>query len=142
MESVFLIRRIDIPRRKKFAFLLEDQLEETLFAGGTPDPLRSLETALHRNLRAQFEYSMESPWSVEIYLTRDGARVPLVFSSPEHALGILPILGENPSLAELRSGASFLKNHASAKLIYASALSLKPQCLDDRSLLCSAASLL
>jgi len=142
MESVFLLRRIDIPRRKKFAVLLEDQLGETLLAGDHPNPLRSLETALHRNLRAQFEYSMESPWSVEIYLTRDGARVPLVFNSLENALGVLPILGDSPSLADLRSGASFLKNHAGGKIIYASTRNPKPQCLDDRSLLCSAASLL
>jgi predicted AAA+ superfamily ATPase len=142
MESVFLLRRIDIPRRRKFAVILEDQLEEALLAGGDSNLLRSLETALHRNLRAQFEYSMESPWSVEIYLTRDGARVPLVFTSPENTLGVLPILGEKPSLAELRSGASFLRNYASGKIIYASALNLKPRCLDDRSLLCAAASLL
>ena len=59
--------------------------------------------------------SPKTPWSVEIYLTRDGARVPLVFNSLENA-------GE--------------------KIIYASTRNPKPQYLDDRSLLCSAASLL
>jgi len=142
MESVFLIRRIDIPRRKKFTVLLEDQLEERILAGAPPSTLRSLETSLYRNLRAQFEYSMESLWGVEVYLTRDGARVPMVFTSPEHILGVLPILGEKPTLADLRAGASFLKNHAVGKIIYASALKITPRILDDRSLLCTAASLL
>jgi hypothetical protein len=79
MESVFLIRRVAIPLRKKWSFLLEDQFEEALFAGGSLSPIRVIETALFRNLRAQFEYSLESAWEAEVYLTRDGARIPLVF---------------------------------------------------------------
>jgi hypothetical protein len=142
MESVFLIRRVAIPVRKKWSFLLEDQFEEALFAGGTLSLIRVIETALFRNLRAQFEYSLESAWETEIYLTRDGARIPLVFRIGDEALGVLVFEGTDPGLRELRAGASFLKNHARGKVIYASSSAVATRVLDARSLVCSAAALL
>lgn len=142
LEAVFFIRRIAIPRRNKWTYLLEDQFEEQALAGTEITGIRSVETALYRNLRTQFEYSLDQPVWTESYLTRDNARVPIVFRSSEQVLGIMLFQGEKPSLSDTRSGSSFLKNHGSAKIIYASSGRIPAHTPDERTLICSAAALL
>jgi hypothetical protein len=120
MESIFLIRSIPVPLRKKEIILLEDQFEELVYASGSLEKTRQLESA-------QFES----------YLTRDHARVPIVIKSDDQTIGVIVTLGERPSLSETRSAASFLRNHGSAKLLYLSAEPIEPGLLDERTMLCS-----
>jgi predicted AAA+ superfamily ATPase len=142
MESIFLIRRIPVPLRKKEIFLLEDQLEERTYAGSDLNLNKRLETAVFRNVRTQFSYRLDKHVQFESYLTRDHARVPIVLSDGENTLGIIVHEAESPSLSEVRSAASFLRNHASSKILFLSATITTPKLLDDRSIVCSVASVL
>lgn len=137
MESMFLIRRIPVPLRKKEIILLEDQLEEVTYAGDSLDQIRTLESAVYRNIRIQFGYRLDKSAHFESYLTRDSARVPIVIRSENSTLGIIVTVTDRPSLSEKRSATSFLRNHGSAKLLYLSAHSINPRVLDARSMHCS-----
>jgi len=143
MESIFLIRRIPIPLRKKEVILLEDQLEELVYSGGTLERARRLESAVYRNIRTQFGYRLDKNTQFESYLTRDYARVPIVIKSDAQMLGVIITLsGERPSLSETRSATSFLRNHASAKILYLSVENVPARILDERSMICSIYSVL
>lgn len=142
MESVFLIRRVPVPLRKKEIILLEDQLEEWTYSERATDRLKRLESAVYRNIRTQFSYRLDKNVLFESYLTRDHARVPLVIKHNEFTLGIIITLGEKPTLSETRSASSFLRHFSSAKLIYLSAESIEPSVLDERTILCSLYSIL
>jgi predicted AAA+ superfamily ATPase len=142
MESIFLIRRIPVPLRKKEIILLEDQLEERVYAGPNLNLSKRLETAVFRNIRTQFYYRLDKNIQFETYLTRDNARVPIVIKDGNNTLGIIVHEAEIPSLSEVRSAASFLRNHANAKVIYLSAMTTEPKILDDRSMICSLAAVL
>jgi predicted AAA+ superfamily ATPase len=142
MESIFLIRRIPVPLRKKEIILLEDQLEEHIYAGSSLSIARRIETAIFRNIRTQFFYRLDKNIQFETYLTRDNARVPIVMKDGDSILGIIVHESENPSISEVRSAASFLRNHANAKILYLTAMVTKPKILDDRSMICSIAAVL
>jgi predicted AAA+ superfamily ATPase len=142
LESIFLIRRIAMPLRKKETFLLEDQFEESVYAGSNLDKIRSYESAVYRNIRTQFGYRLDKNLQFESYLTRDEARVPLVLLGDDQTLGIIVTMGEKPTLSETRSGASFLGKYVSAKMIYLSAQEVSPKILNERSMLCSIYSVL
>jgi len=137
LESVFLIRRIPVPLRKKEVILFEDQLEEKYYSDGALDRIRYLESAVYRNVRHQFGYRLDKSAQFEHYLTRDHARVPLVIRHESQCLGIIVIEGELPTLSETRQAASFLKNHSNAKILYLAAEAIKPKVIDERTLLCS-----
>jgi predicted AAA+ superfamily ATPase len=141
-ESIFLIRRVPMPLRKKETFLLEDQFEESVYAGSSLEKIRSYESAVYRNIRTQFGYRLDKNVQFESYLTRDDARVPLVLQGDDQVLGIIVTLGEKPTLSETRSGASFLGKYGSAKVIYLSALEVTPKILNERSMVCSIYSVL
>jgi predicted AAA+ superfamily ATPase len=142
MEATFLIRRIPLPRAKKDIILLEDQLEEAVYSGHNLELITRLETAVFRNIRAQFFYRLDKNALFESYLTRDHARVPIVIKHEDYMLGIIIHLGEKPSLSDLRCGASFLRTYGNAKIIYLSYEISSPQVLDERSLHCSVGSVL
>lgn len=141
-EAMFLIRRISVIGGKRDCFLLEDQLEERIYAGDDLSFTKKLETAVYRNVRTQFMYRLDKGAQFETYLTRDHARVPIVIRDQDHALGLIVLHDDSPSLSELRSGASFLKNHARAKIIYLSPGIIAPRIMDERSLCCSIAAIL
>lgn len=142
MESIFLIRRIPVPLRKKEIILLEDQLEEYVYAGSSLELAKRLETAVFRNIRTQFYYRLDKNIQFETYLTRDNARIPIVMKDGNNILGIIVHESEYPSLSEVRSAASFLRNHANAKVLYLTAVVTAPKILDDRSMICSLAAVL
>lgn len=142
MESIFLIRRIPVPLRKKDVILLEDQLEERLYAGSSLDLTKRMESAVYRNIRTQFYYRLDKNIQFETYLTRDNARIPIVLKDGNNTLGIIVHETEKPSLSEVRSAASFLRNNANAKVLYLTAMVTKPKIMDDRSMICSIASVL
>jgi len=142
MESIFLIRRIPVPLRKKEIILREDQLEERAYAGSSLSLSKRLETAVFRNIRTQFYYRLDKNIQFETYLTRDHARVPIVLKDGDNTLGIIVHESESPSLSEVRSAASFLRNHANAKVLYLTAAMTGPKILDDRSMICSLAAVL
>lgn len=137
LESVFLIRRIPIPTRKKEIILLEDQYEERVYAGSSIEAIRSLESAVYRNIRTQFAYRLDKGAVFESFLTRDGARVPIVIHSENQTLGIIVTQQEKPTLSESRSATSFLGKFASAKILYLSSELVEPKLIDDRNMLCS-----
>lgn len=137
MESIFLIRRIPLPLRKKEIILLEDQLEERIYGGDSIEKIRQFEGCVYRNIRTQFAYRLDKNAWFESYLTRDYARVPIVIKNENQALGIIVTLSLKPTLSEVRSAASFLRSHGFAKLLYLSAESIEPVVLDERSMLCS-----
>lgn len=137
MESVFLIRRVPILGQKGETLLLEDQLEELALSKGALSLERQIESALYRNIRSQFTYRMGLSAEFETYHTRDGARVPIVIRTPEAALGIIVISGNEPTLSEKRSAASFLRKFTGSKIIYATTEIIEPKVLDEKSLLTS-----
>jgi len=142
LESIFMIRRIPVPLRKKEVILLEDQLEESLYAGATVGNLRATEGAVYRNLRTQFGYRLDKNAQFESYLTRDHARVPIVIKDENQIIGIIVTSLEKPSLSETRSAGSFLKHFANGKIIYLSTESIDPIIINSRTLLCSIFSVL
>jgi hypothetical protein len=142
MESIFLIRRTPVPLREKEVILLEDQLEERLYAGSSSDLAKRLEAAVFRNIRTQFYYRLDKNIQFETYLPRDNGRIPIVLRDGSNTLGIIVHETEKPSLSEVRSAASFLRNNANAKFLYLSAVVTKSKILDDRSMICSIASVL
>lgn len=142
MESMFLIRRIPVPLRKKEVILLEDQFEEWTYAGDAFERMKRLESAVYRNVRTQFGYRLDRTINFECYLTRDYARVPIVIKNEQCTLGIIVTLSEKPTLSETRSAASFLRNHGSAKVLYLSAESIAPFVIDARTMACSIHSVL
>lgn len=142
LESIFLIRRVPVPLRKKELILFEDQLEETFYSIGNLEPIQRVETALYRNLRTQFSYRLEKNAVFESYLTRDHARVPWVIKLHENTLGIIVTSQSRPSLSETRSANSFLRSYRNAKLIYLSIEKIQPKVLDERTLLCSVGAVL
>ncbi len=142
MESIFLIRRIPVPLRKKEIILLEDQLEERVYAGSSLGLAKRLETAVFRNIRTQFYYRLDKNIQFETYLTRDHARIPIVLKDGNSILGIIVHETEKPSISEVRSAASFLRRHADAKVLYLTATVTAPKILDDRSMVCSIAAVL
>ena len=142
MESIFLIRRIPVPLRKKNIFLLEDQYEERIYSGGRLDKTRYLEGALYRNLRTQFSYRLDKDIRFESYLTRDHARVPIVIVNDDRSVGIIVTAEEKPTLSETRSATSFLRHHGAGKILYLSQGMSQPKILDDRSMVASIYSVL
>ena len=142
LESIFLIRRIPVPERKKEILLLEDQYEEYIYAGQTQDRIKSLESAVYRNIRAQFMYRLQKGVTIESYLTRDHARVPIVIRDDLETLGIIVTLGEKPTLSEIRSGSSFLRRFSRGKILYLSQEIIAPKLLDSRSIMASIYSIL
>jgi predicted AAA+ superfamily ATPase len=142
MESIFLIRRIPVPLRKKEIILLEDQYEEFIYAKDSLSKKNRLESAVYRNIRTQFGYHLDENIQYETYLTRDGARVPLVIKNNSKILGIIVSLEETPSLSETRSAASFLSKYANSKIIYLTPELIKPKIITERSMHCSIYSVL
>jgi hypothetical protein len=142
MEATFLIRRIPVSGRGRECILLEDQLEESRYAGARLPRKSQLETGVFRNIRAEFFYRVGADAAFETYLTPDGARVPIVIRADEHRLGIIAHEGPTPSLSETRSASSFLRAHGSAKVLFLSAERISPECRDDRSMACSIGSIL
>ncbi len=137
MESIFLIRRIPIPLRKKETILLEDQYEEWIYSDRVLDTVRQHETAVYRNIRTQFAYQLDQDAQFEMYLTRDHARVPIVIRLQEKILGIIISSGKKPSLSESRSASSFLKSYSGAKLLFLTSEDIEPVIFDERTLMCS-----
>lgn len=137
MESIFLIRRIPVPLRKKEIILLEDQFEELTYAAGELDDLKQIESAVYRNVRTQFGYRLDKNVQFESHLTRDHARVPIVIKKEGNILGIIVITTAEPSLSQIRSATRFLRHYASSHLIYLSTVVVDPRVIDDRTMISS-----
>ena len=142
MESIFLIRRIQLSGKKKECFLLEDQLEELVYSANSAESLRQAESAVYRNIRGQFFYSLDKAVSFESFMTRDHARVPIVIRGEKGVLGIIVVDTNRPSLSQTRSAGSFLKKEANSKIVFLSTQPIAPEVIDDRSLLCSIGSVI
>jgi predicted AAA+ superfamily ATPase len=137
LESIFLIRRIPVPLRKKQIILLEDQYEEWIYSAGKASVRNQLESAVYRNVRNFFAYQPDKNAEFECFLTRDGARVPIVIKNGPNSLGMIISVTDEPTLSETRSAASFLRHHANSKIIYLSQALIPAKIFDGRSLHCS-----
>ncbi len=142
LESIYLIRRIPLSGSRGFTLLLEDQFEEFFLADGALTQENRILSALYRNLRAQFGYSLGMTFTVDSYRTRSGAYVPLVFGANGHRIGLVALSGEQPTLSQRRSVDSFLRHHPEAKVIYVTEARIKPELLEARVLKVSAVALL
>lgn len=127
---------------KKELILLEDQLEERVYAGSSLSIVQKTEAAVYRNIRTQFFYRLDKNVQFESYLSRDNARVPIVIRDGDDTLGIIVHSSQRPSLSETRSATSFLRNYANAKILFLSTEIIAPDILDERSMLCSLAAIL
>lgn len=142
LESIFLIRRIQTPLRKKELWLLEDQLEENFYAKGLLEKKFSLEGAVYRNIRTSFAYGAEPQIQYEHFLTRDHARVPIVVIGEHQTLGIIVCLGAEPTLSEQRSATSFLSHYINSKILFLSYESRSPKIINQKVMMASIAAVL
>jgi len=120
LESIHVLRRLQIDGSKGDLFLLEDQLEELSLGGQSLAPETRCLTALYRNLRAQFVYKSGEPAEFFQYRTRGGARVPMAVRSEKGTLGFILLRSENPELSEKRSAESLIRKYPEAKVIFLS----------------------
>ncbi|MCM2276590.1 MAG: hypothetical protein NDJ89_00760 [Oligoflexia bacterium] len=74
---------------------------------------------LYANLRHQWHYRPALQTRLHEYRTRGGAHIPLVIRTPSQALGVLPILEENPTAQAIAAATSFLKKNPNGKLLFA-----------------------
>jgi predicted AAA+ superfamily ATPase len=119
LEALFMIRVIPAEGgEKRPVIFLEDQGEATQLKTLAPTPLEDLERFLYANLRTQWIYRPELGIRLSQYRTRGGSYVPFVLRSKSGALGILPILEENPGPQAMGSASSFLKTVPGSKLIF------------------------
>jgi hypothetical protein len=127
---------------KRPVIFLEDQGEATHLRTAAATDLQNFERFLYANLRTQWMYRPELGLRLTQYRTRGGAYVPFVLRAKgETALGIIPILEENPGPHALGSAASLLKRHFASKVLFVHP-GRKDWILDSRQRVVGAASLL
>ncbi len=133
LESIFLIRRIPISGGSKGEIiLLEDQFEENALCEEPMAIDEQLTSLVYRNLRAQFQYRMGIPFSIQSYWTRNNARVPLVLKGSGQTLGIICIQSDEPTLSQSRAAESLLRTENNSKVIFLSQAIKKPKILNQR----------
>ncbi|MGK5086651.1 AAA family ATPase [Bdellovibrionota bacterium FG-2] len=142
LESIFLIRRIPLRGRAGEIILFEDQYEERVLSGGRHSEHEQLMSALYRNVRAQFQYRIGDLSKFESYMTRSGARVPLVIRNENGALGLKIMEGETPSLSEKRTADSFLRAEKNGKFVFVGTQRTGARILDSRAMICPITCLL
>ncbi len=135
MEAIFLIRRLPIEGgRKGFVVYFEDQAEASVLAEEGKDIDQEYEGLIFRNIRVQFFYRLNSKYRFSHFLTRGGARVPIVLKSNDERLGFILLKQDFPTASDRATASSFLRAHGTAKIIYLSLTAKKPNCIDDRSI--------
>lgn len=118
-ESLFLIRILETRgSEKKPVVFLEDQGEATFLCEGASNELRDLVRFLFAQLRVQHHYRPNKKVTCFQFRNRGGALVPLCFQCPTGALGIIPILEENPGHQTLATARSFLARTRNAKVLF------------------------
>lgn len=141
LESIFLIRRIPLVGRRGELVFFEDQYEERLLSDGQLHDRDQTLSAVYRNIRAQFQYRLGQNLRVESFWLPTGARVPLVFRTPEGVLGMMAVEGK-PGVSEMRSAHRFLSGEPAGKVIFVERGRRDPVLIDSRMLMCSVAALL
>jgi hypothetical protein len=119
LEALFLIRVVPCLGTAKPTVFLEDQgmaswLKESVVAS-SDDIVRGL----YANLRQEFHYRPEQSGKLHQWRTRNGAEVPLVFSSQRGRLGIVATLDREPTPKTLGSAQSFLRAFPGSKVVVA-----------------------
>lgn len=136
LESIFLIRRIPIfGGSKGEIILMEDQLEEKLLSKTRWGMKEQLSSLIFRNMRAQFHYRLGNIVSIQSYWTRNNARVPIVVKSSENTLGIMTIENDEPTLSELRTSESLIKNESNVKVVFLSQQSSEIKLINKKLLI-------
>lgn len=118
-ESIFLIRTITSEgSERKPAIFFEDQGEASHLQQSKGLEQENFDRFVFANIRTQLAYRPELKLSLTQYRNRGGAFIPFIIRTPGAALGILPILEENPSKQALSSAVSFLKKNQNAKVLF------------------------
>ncbi len=119
LEALFLIRVVPALGEHKPSIFLEDQGMASWLKGSVLDVPDDIARGLYANLRQEYHYRPEIGARLSHWRTRNGVEVPLVFSSSEGRLGIIPSASEQPAPKTLGSAQSFLKKFPGAKVIIA-----------------------
>jgi len=119
LEALFLIRIVPAIDRKKHTVFLEDQgmaswLKESVFTSA-----EDLTRGLYANLRQEYHYRPQIGAKIFQWRTRNDVEVPLIFSSRQGRLGIIPTLSEEPAPKTLGSARSFLAKFPGSKVVIA-----------------------
>lgn len=131
-EGLFLIRRIPSQGVARPTFFLEDQGTASWLKGTVLHDTDDLLRGLYANLRAEYHYRPELNVKTFQWRTRNGAEVPLVFSSRQGTIGFIPTLSRVPAPKILGSAQSFLKKFPEAKVVIA---------YDGKDLVCKSGSM-
>lgn len=135
LEAIFLIRIFSTEGGKKspIAFL-EDQGMATHLSKREPEltHLPDLVRGLYANILPQFIYRPELAASFFQYRTRGGAYMPLAFHAKNGIVGIVPVVGREPTLASLKSSESFLRKYPGSHAVIGCSESERPKNLNER----------
>lgn len=120
LESVFLVRRVSLlgDRRGEF-FWFEDQLERHHFAKDDQVSDGDWVSLFYRNFRAQFVYRVGESADAYHYLTRGGARVPLVLKAHNRFVGFFVVHHSNDiTRSMVHSAESFISKFEGARVVF------------------------
>lgn len=121
-ESLFLFSILEAEgSEKKPTVMFEDPGELHFLAEGRLNDMAVWTSTVVTHVRAILDVpltgSQKYPCRFSQYRTRGGAFIPLVVRSGERALGIIPMMAENPDLHVLGSARSFLKANPKASVL-------------------------
>lgn len=141
MEATFIVRIIPLEGDYHgHAIYFEDQAEAEMLSQGKLTPLQRWSGLIYRNLREQILYRIGENADFFQYRTRGGAFVPIAIRQPQSVLGFVPIEGD-VTRKSMASAHSFLRKYADSKVIFVTKENIY-RCIDDRTLIVPAASLL
>lgn len=127
LESIFFIRRLRCEGNEtRPVIFLEDQGEASYLSSLRPSgeptslayPSSDLERLAFAHLRIPFAYSSGMAWDVFQYRQRGGAYVPFVFRALGREVGFICIQESHPPLGAVKSAASFLTRHKTARTVF------------------------
>jgi uncharacterized protein len=119
LEALFLVRFVPALEGGKPTLYLEDQGLASWLMGGVLTSTDDIVRGLYANLRQEFLYRPESTLKLFHWRTKNGVEVPLVFTSQQARLGIIPTLNAEPAPKTLGSAQSFLKKFPGSKVVIA-----------------------
>lgn len=127
LEAVFFIRTLRCEGNEARPVLFFEDQGEASYLGSLrlsheapafSNFVHDLERLAFAHLRIPFAYTPGVSLDISQYRQQGGAYVPFVLQSSNKSLGVICMQESHPSLAALRSAASFLKYASNAKVVY------------------------
>ncbi len=112
----------------------EDQAEHVFLHEDAVDKLRAFEGLVYRNLRTSFNYELGMDFRFFQFRKRPDVRIPFCVKTREGCLGILPILEQNPTRAQLRMAHRFLEHYGMASVLIVTLGAAETKVLEPRIL--------